>query len=317
MYLGRRNMTLGNLKKVDLREAWKNEANDFTEWLSEEENLALLGDEISIDIKLLKTEAETGRYSVDILCEEENTGRKIIIENQLEITNHDHLGKVITYASGHEAEIAIWIVKDVRDEHKQAIDWLNEHTDEKINFFAIKMELWQINNSEYAPKFQIIAKPNEWVKALKKSSGQSSLTDTKLMQLVFWNKFREYAESKGAKIRLRKPRPQHWYSISFGSSDAHINLIMNTQEDTVGCEIYITDSKEMYNHLFNNKNSIEKELNDELHWKELPMKKASRIQIFKEADFENVDAWEDYFDWMNEKAENFQKVFSKYIKKLE
>ena len=309
-------MELGKLKKADLRKIWKKEASDFTNWLSEEENLTLLGDEIGIDIKLLQTEASTGRYNVDILAEEENTGRKITIENQLEPTNHEHLGKVITYASGFDAEIAIWIVKDVKDEHKRAIDWLNDHTDDKINFFAIKMELWQINDSEYAPKFQVIAKPNEWAKALKKSGGQSSLTETKIMQLDFWNKFKEYAENKGIKIRLRKPRPQHWYDISVGSSDAHISLTMNTQENSVGCEIYIPDAKELYNELFANKESIEAELKDELNWMELSMKKASRIKISKEADISDADAWETYFKWLKEETEKFQKVFSKYIKKV-
>ena len=308
-------MQLGNLKKVDLRKVWKKEAFDFTNWLAEEENLSLLGDEIGIDIKLLQTEATTGRYNVDILAEEENTGRKITIENQLETTNHEHLGKVITYASGFDAEIAIWIVKDVRDEHKQAIDWLNDHTDEKINFFTIKMELWQINNSEYAPKFQVVAKPNEWAKALKKSSGQSGLTDTKIMQLDFWNKFKEYSEKEGTKLRLRKPRPQHWYDITIGSSDAHISLTMNTQENFVGCEIYIPSEKELYHELYKNKKTIETELNKELHWMELPFKKASRIKISYEADLDNAENWKEYFSWLKNEAESFHKVFSKIIKK--
>ena len=125
-------MQLRALEKVDLRTVWKHEASDFTNWLAQDENLSLLSDEIGIDISLIQTEASVGKFNVDILAEEENTGRKIVIENQLESTNHDHLGKIITYASGFDAEIVIWIVKDVRDEHKQAIDWLNEHTDDKI-----------------------------------------------------------------------------------------------------------------------------------------------------------------------------------------
>ncbi len=135
-------MDLSTLEKVNLRQVWKHEASDFTNWLAQDENLDLLSDEIGIDISLIQTEASVGKFNVDILAEEDNTGRKIVIENQLESTNHDHLGKIITYASGFDAEIIIWIVKNVRDEHKQAVDWLNEHTDEKINIFAIKMEVW-------------------------------------------------------------------------------------------------------------------------------------------------------------------------------
>lgn len=110
---------ISKLKKVDLRTAWSHEALDFTQWLSLEDNLSLLGEEVGISIKLLQTEANVGRYNVDILAEEENSGRKIIIENQLEDTNHDHLGKIVTYASGYDAEIIIWIVKDYREEHKR------------------------------------------------------------------------------------------------------------------------------------------------------------------------------------------------------
>ena len=204
-----------------------------------------------MDIKLIQTEASVGKFNVDILAEEENTGRKIVIENQLENTDHDHLGKIITYASGLDAEIIVWIVKDVRDEHKQAIDWLNDHTDEDIYFFAIRMELWQIGESSIAPKFQIISKPNDWAKAIKKSTGQSKLTDTNVLQLDFWNKFKEYMQNSNTKLKLRKPRPQHWYDISIGSSEAHISLTTNSQKKLLSCEIYISDSKELYYDLEN------------------------------------------------------------------
>ena len=164
-------MKLGKLEKIkDLRSVWKHEANDFTKWLSEEENLNTLGEEIGIDIELISTEAKTGSFSTDILASESNTNNKIIIENQLESTDHDHLGKIITYASGHDAKTIIWIVKEVREEHRQAIDWLNEHTDEEINIFLCKIELWKIGNSEIAPKFQIVSSPNNWTKTVKKSA---------------------------------------------------------------------------------------------------------------------------------------------------
>ena len=135
-------MKLGKLEKVkDLRSVWKHEANDFTKWLAKEENLNTLSEEIGIDIELVSTEAKTGSFSTDILAVEANTNNKIIIENQLEATNHDHLGKIITYASGHDAKTIIWIVKEAREEHRQAIDWLNEHTDEEINIFLCRIEL--------------------------------------------------------------------------------------------------------------------------------------------------------------------------------
>ena len=133
-------MKLDTLVKInDLREVWKNEATDFTPWLAKEENLALLSETIGIDISLEETESNVGSFNVDIFATEEGTSRKIIIENQLEDTNHDHLGKLITYASGKNAEIVIWIVKRARDEHRQAIEWLNNHTDDSSAFCLIEI----------------------------------------------------------------------------------------------------------------------------------------------------------------------------------
>jgi uncharacterized protein DUF4268 len=209
---------LGKLKKVELREAWKHEASNFTQWLAQEENLTLLGDEIGFDIKLLQTEAAVGSFNVDILAEEENTGRKIIIENQLEITNHDHLGKIVTYASGYDAQIIVWVVKDAREEHRQAVDWLNEHTDENTEFYLIRIELWQIESSPYAPKFEIVSKPNDWTKAVR--SDTSKLTDTKIKQLEFWTQFKDFAKKRQTKLHLQKSYPQHWTNIGIGSADA-------------------------------------------------------------------------------------------------
>lgn len=306
---------LGKLEKVDLRTAWKNEATNFTTWLAREENLELLSEEIGIEIKLIQTEAGVGKFSADIFAEEETTGRKVIIENQLESTNHSHLGQIITYAAGRDAEIIIWIVKDVRDEHKQSIDWLNEHTDEKINFFAIKMELWKIENSPAAPKFQIISKPNEWAKALKESSKSSEPTETKLTQLEFWNKFIDYCENNKSKLRFRKARPQHWYNVAIGSSIAHLSFTINTQDDRIGCEIYIPKEKDLFTQLNENRENIEKELGVKLEWMGLEGKKASRIKISKEASLDNTAEWASYFKWLKDVGEKFQEVFGRYMKK--
>lgn len=307
-------MKLSKLEKVDLREVWKHEALDFTNWLAQPENLESLSDEIGIDISLIQTEASVGNFNVDILAEEENTGRKIVIENQLEPTNHDHLGKIITYASGFDAEIIVWIVKSVRDEHKQAVDWLNEHTDQKINIFAIQMEVWRIGESPYAPKFQVIAKPNDWAKAVKKATNQSELSDTKLLQLEFWSKFKEYVQDNNGKIKLRKAYPQHWYDISFGFSNSHIALTVNSQSSQMTCEIYIPDSKELFSCLFAKKDEIENELSEQLEWEELPEKKASRIKLVSKGGLSKQEEWKQYHSWMLEKVLAFQNIFGKHIK---
>lgn len=307
-------MNLASLKKVELREAWKHEANDFTQWLALEANLRLLGDEVGFDIRFTQTEAAVGDFNVDILAEEENTGKKIIIENQLEITNHDHLGKIITYASGYDAEVIIWVVKDVREEHRRAVDWLNEHTGEDIEFYLLKIELWQIENSPFAPKFEIICKPNDWAKTVKESAGRGEVTETKLRQLKFWDALREHAKQQQRKIRFQKSYPQHWTVISIGSSEAHVSITINSRENIFGVELYIQDNKELFAYLLSQKEAIERELGLQLEWMELPEKKASRIKISYPGNFEREEKWETHCSWILDVVEKFQAVFSRYIK---
>lgn len=306
---------LSRLSKVELRDVWEHEALDFTKWLAEQDNLDALSQEIGVGIKLIKTEASVGRFSVDILAEEEASGRKIIIENQLEDTNHDHLGKIITYASGYDAEIIIWIVKDVREEHQRAIDWLNEHTDENINFFLIKIELWQIEGSNPAPKFEIIASPNEWAKAIKVSSSGGELTDRKIQQLEFWTKMKEYVSNIDSQIRLRSPRPQHWYNVSMGSSEAHIGLTINSRENLIGCEVWINKDKELFAFLLEHKEEIENELGVKAEWVDSAV--TSSIKIKKEVPgVFNQEEVENYYAWLYEKTILCQKVFSRYFREF-
>lgn len=304
-------MKLGRIEQVDLREIWKHEATNFTKWLAKPENLDLLSDEIDIELSLIDTEYNVGRFNVDIFAEEPSADRKVIIENQLERTDHDHLGKLITYASGLDAEIIIWIVKDVLEEHQQAIDWLNENTDEKINFFAIKMEVWKIGSSEPAPKFHIISKPNNWTKSVKQSVQTSALTDTKLLQLKFWDDFKQYAQDKNFNLRLRKTNPQHWYDLSFGRTDCHIGLTINSQKKELACEIYIPNSKETFEQFYNNKEDIDKQISG-LEWMELPTKKASRIKKKTKGDFKKEEKWEEYFEWLGKTAIELQNTFNQY-----
>jgi len=306
---------LSKLNKVELRDVWGHEAIDFTNWLAQKENLDVLSEEVGVDIKLIKTEASVGKFNVDILAEEETSGRKIIIENQLEDTNHDHLGKIITYASGYDAEIIIWIVRDVREEHQKAVDWLNEHTDENINFFLIKLELWQIEGSNPAPKFEIMVSPNEWAKAIKNDVASGQLTDTKIQQLEFWKKFKDYVAKHDTKMRLQSPRPQHWYNVSMGSSDAHIGLTVNTRENLIGCELWISKNKELFTFFSDHKEEIEKEIGEKADWVDSPI--SSSVKIRKGvSDVFNQSEVEDYFAWLYEKTVLFQKVFSKYCREF-
>ncbi len=306
-------MNLGTLKRVNLRDFWKHEALHFTKWLSEAENIALLSDEVGIGIDVRQIEASVGRFNVDILAEEENTGRKIIIENQLEVTDHSHLGQLITYAAGLEAEYVIWIVREVREEHRQAVDWLNEHTDEDINFFLVAIELWQIDDSPPAPKFSVLSRPNEWTKSVRSSAKDRLLSDTATKQLEFWQEFKEFAAENYRELKLRTPRPRHWLTMALGRSDCHFAFCVFSRDNQIRCETYIPDNKELFKTFLQAKEQIEKELElkEKIDWQELPAKKASRICVYHEMDFENGDAWSSGFDWFCKTALNFKRVFSK------
>jgi hypothetical protein len=309
---------LGKLKKVDLRKIFEHEALSFTKWLAKDENLQALSDELGIQIRLIKTEADVGNFNVDILAEEEGTERKIIIENQLEMTNHDHLGKLITYASGIDAEVIIWIFKDIREEHRRAIDWLNEHTDEDIDFFAVKMELWQIDDSIPAPKFDVQSNPNNWAKIIKTKTEQTRLTDTKLYQFDLWDTFKAYLADKKSSFNLRKVRPQHWYDFSIGSSLCHLALTVNTETKEFGCELYINNDKDLFDFLHDKKPQIEKDMNAQLEWQRLPDDtKASRIKISKGFDIirdKDFTKYKEAFQWLHSNLENMKKAFEKNLK---
>lgn len=274
-----------------------------------------MSEELDIELNLIETESKVGRFNVDILAEDISSDKKVIIENQLETTDHSHLGQIITYASGIGANMIIWIVREAREEHRQAIDWLNEHTNEDLDFFLIKIEVWQIGNSPYAPKFDVISQPNDWSKNIRRSVAGTNVTEVKTKQLEFWNKFKEYAESKGTKLSMRKTLPQHWYNIAVGSSDAHLACTLNSFDNVIRTELYIPKNKDVYYKLEKKREEIEKELGKKLIWMELEGKLASRIKIEKDGNIDEEDKWQEYFEWMLTWSEKFQKTFSKYLKK--
>lgn len=309
-------MELGKIEKLPIRGQWTNEEYDFTPWLAKEENIQLLGDEISLDLEVEGVEVSIGSYKADIVARDGNN-RTVIIENQLEKTDHKHLGQIITYASGVEAQIVIWVCTQVTDEHRQAIDWLNEVTRADIAFFACEIELWRIGDSLAAPRFNVVASPNDWTKVVKSTVTNKELSDTKKSHLDFWNGFKAYMEESGSELKLRQPRAQHWYTLAVGRSKFNISLTTNTQSKQIGCEIYIRgeEAKKAFMQLKQQQVEIESVLG-ELEWHELPDGQDCRIKISRQGNSKNQRQVEELYAWLKIQAENFFEVFSPKIKQL-
>ena len=180
---------LGKLEKVDLRQIWQNEGQDFTPWLAQKENLELLGEVIGIELELEAQEKNVGPFRADILCKNTSDDSLVLIENQIERTDHKHLGQLLTYASGLQSVVIVWVASKFTEEHRKALDWLNEITDEKFRFFGLEVELWKIGNSSVAPKFNIVSQPNNWSKAVAqaaKNLDTQETSETKGLQYRYW-----------------------------------------------------------------------------------------------------------------------------------
>ena len=308
------NTELGKLTQIkDLQEVWPNEALDFTPWLAKEGNLKILGEAIGIDMVLEEKESSVGDFSVDIFAKEDGSDRNIIIENQLRDSDHDHLGKIITYASGKNASVIVWIVKRARDEHRQAIEWLNQHTDDQVAFFLVEIELWKIGNSQIAPKFNVVERPNDWAKTIKKLD---SLTQGDALKLDFWSRFNEYAKSRkdfSDVLNTRKPQTWNWYNISVGNSAFNIELTVDTKKSLVNAGLIAFESPELYEALKADKVKLEARLGGVTTWR--PAGKQSKFYVtLKDVDLKDAHSCANAFQWFVDKALILRKIAKEYAK---
>lgn len=307
-------MAIGKLEEVDIRELWKHEQYDFSEWLSKKENIENLNDILGLTLVDISKETYVGSYRCDLFAKDEATGIKVIIENQLEMSNHDHLGKIITYASGLDAKVVVWIVKEAREEHRSAIEWLNNNTNSNINFFLIEIHAYKIGNSDNAPMFQVIEQPNDFIKNNKSTNSNDTMNKSQSQRLEFWNQFNNVLVERGKPFNVRKATTDHWYNVAIGTSDAHIDITLVNKDSVIGVELYITDNKELFDKLYQRKDEIENDLGFKLDWRRLNNSKASRIVTFIKG--LNFDDHSNYNELMNKTidlAVLMRDIFKKYI----
>ncbi len=306
---------LGKLIEVDVRELWKHEQYDFSEWLAKKDNIEYLNDILGLTLVDVDKEVFVGPYRCDLVAKDETSGISVVIENQLEGTNHDHLGKIVTYASGLDAKTMVWIVKDAKEEHRAAIEWLNNNTNSDINFFLIEIHAYKIGDSEPAPMFEVVEKPNDFVKQSKSTVINKELNRSQSERLIFWEQFNQTVVRRGKPFNLRKATTDHWYDVAIGTSDAHIAIDLISKNNYIVVEVYINDNKTLFDKLYGNKTEIENKLGFEMIWDRLDNKKASRIKYhIPGLNFDDHSNYDELMNTIIDIAVMERNVFSEYIK---
>lgn len=283
------------IRKVPLREIWKREDKDFTKWL--EENIDYLCDVLGFEFNVISSEESVGPFKVD-LYGEDASGEKVIVENQLERTDHTHLGQVITYLVNLGAKTAIWITSDPNEEHAKAIDWLNEFTPDDIAFYLVKLEAIRIgNDTTAAPLFTVIKRPTTEKKQL--GAEKKEYAARHILREKFWSQFLEKINSKHSFCANISPSTDNWIPVALGMSGVSIWLVISKKYTRV--EVYINrgdkeENKRIFDYFYSSKNKIENDFGGELIWERMEDNVTSRIKhqldgvgISSEADWDRMN----------------------------
>lgn len=307
---------LGKLKRVDPRSVWQHEARDFTPWL--QDNIDILAETVGLDLDLVETESLVGGYAVDLYAKDLSTGRWVIIENQLEQTDHSHMGQLMAYAAGKEAGVIIWISPKFRDEHRQALDWLNEITDETVSFFGIELELLQVDDSLLAPHFKLVVQPNEW----RKSISRPPVSSRQQKYEVFFSELLDRVKAQHPNLtRATKAYPQNWFTYPVGRSGFSIATTF-AQGNVFRVELYIymgdqVKNKAAFDALHKDREAIESGIDKPVVWERLDDRQASRIYCSTNGSIDDDPSrLEELQDWASALVWTLHQVFRPRVQKL-
>jgi len=288
---------LGKMKRVPLREGWLSEASHFTPWLASEEGLELLQETLDMELEVEAIEQFVGPFRADILAKRTDVtdDHWVLIENQLERTDHRHLGQLLTYAAGLDAATIVWVAENFAEEHRAALDWLNKITSEEFEFYGLQVELWQIEGSPPAPLFKVIAHPNEWTREVKQKAGRTvAASGTKELQQRFWQTLNDRLVEKQSAIRPQRAGPRSFAKYAIGRSQIWLATSINTLKQLIWVELAIEGppGKVWFDQLFAQKAEIEAEIGTALDWQRLEGKHMSRIAIIRpHSDISDESDW--------------------------
>lgn len=311
---------LGKLERIDLRTAWTEEAEDFTPWLAREGNIALLGDTVGMELEVEGTEQSVGSFSADILCKDIGRDTWVVIENQLERTDHSHLGQILTYAAGLDATTMIWVARRFTDEHRAAVDWLNYISGEDFQFFGLEVELWRIGDSAPAPKFNIVSAPNDWSKTVAETARSAESNERARSYREYWLSLTDRYADESPLFRPGKTSRSNWKGFGIGRSNFYLSASMRRREQAlrVSIEIGSSNSEAFYRLLEANRPAIEEELGFKAVWDDRPNRMYKYIYVQRlNVDTEDRSDWPNQHAWLRDKLEIFHKVFAPRIKTLD
>lgn len=305
----------GKIRKLNIRDIWQHEAHDFTPWLAD--NLDKLGESVGMDLELMEQEASVGNFSLDILAKDLGTGHNVIIENQFGDTDHDHLGKMLTYAAGFDASKVIWISEHVRDEHRQTIEWLNQRTGTETHFFAIEIEVFRVDESRPAYNFKPVIFPNEWSK-IKRGDRKDNPSAKGEAYREYFQSLIDELRNNHAFTKAKMAQPQNWYIFPTGISGISYATSF-AQGGRVRAELYIDageseTNKKLFEWLVEQKPTIEEEFGESLDWERMEDRRASRIAIYREGSIDAGDKLNEIQTWTISELLKFRKVFSSRLK---
>lgn len=318
---------LGQVEWLDPRVVWGNEAHHFTPWLKE--NVDLLGRAIGLELEVeVEREVAVGSFWADLVGTDAATGRRVLIENQLADTDHRHLGQLLTYAGGLETDILVWVAPRIREEHRQALIWLNENTREGTAFFGVEIQLLKIDRSRPAPHFNVVVEPNEWQKTIARESSAGRTSERGERYRAFWRRLLGELTSRDPSATTASPDrapAQNWYGISLGRSGVQDNFVFGWAADrgsTVRIELYVDvgaqqQNKALFDVLYAEKEIFEAEFGEPLNWDRRDDIKASRIYIDRPGTIDDPeDALAEYCSWGAERMIRIRKVFGPRVRSV-
>lgn len=310
-----------DMERQEVREYWEHEAHEFTPWLAADiksVRTSHLEDVLGLEMEVIEVEKRVGRYSVDILARTVIDGRRVVIENQLTPSDHDHLGKAIAYAAGVNAEIIVWIAPRFYDEHRDAVQWLNNSSREGVDMFALRLEVWKIGESDPAMKLDPVEKPSEWKEKARRAA--TDLSESEERREEFWTRFRNRIEEEQTPLRPRKPLPRLHYSNPIGKAGYHLYFAFDVTARERHLGLVIEDDEDAYFALESQQEQIEAEIGQPLLWIEPSEtqggKMRSQIQLRADGSLEDRTDWEKHIDWFLEYGERFHEVFSERVQRL-